>query len=264
VNFTIMISIFLVAGYFSVVAPHVSGVSFLEPVSVSKDELESRLLSELAQALSPRSTEKPRIEDLQAKLQPMYETVPQEHDGTLSHAVVRYILHRFFAKHHGWFIRGLEPRGDAHNSTRNAQEMQEWIPSYMQAFLEQIMDKKGLSLRDISIFAATIEDFIHKEESEWVKRVYDVLAYRTDLSLTSEQVGKVLETFWMLYNFNGNISSRAPGEVDQLRRFFVEKLERNCVLAFRTAGSTSRARSEPQKGLEGGNPCCEGSWRALQ
>ena len=35
----------------------------------------------------------------------------QESDGTTSHAVVRYVLHRFFAKNLGWFLRGLEPHG---------------------------------------------------------------------------------------------------------------------------------------------------------
>merc|ERR1712061_200969 len=120
--------------------------------------------------------------------------MPQERDGTLSHAVVRYALHRFFSKHHGWSIRGLEPGGDAWNSTRGVQEMQAWIPSYLQALLEKIMGKKGLSRRDVAIFIATLEDCIHKEESLWLERVYDVFGYPVMSELTANEVHKVMDT----------------------------------------------------------------------
>ena len=42
--------------------------------------------------------------------------------------------------------------------------MQEWAPGYLQTFLEKIIAGRGVSLRELAVFAATLEDLIHKEE----------------------------------------------------------------------------------------------------
>ena len=75
--------------------------------------------------------------------------------GTLNHHVVRYVLHRFFASKHGWFIRGLEPDGDhrddATDDSHALTNVQEWVPSYLQKFLEQLNQGKGLSMREVAV-----------------------------------------------------------------------------------------------------------------
>merc|ERR1740130_743545 len=77
--------------------------------TVSTKEVESALLTELASTFRPSATGGDHIKIIEEALRPMYTAVPKEAGGILGHAVVRYILHRFFAQRNGWFIRGLEP-----------------------------------------------------------------------------------------------------------------------------------------------------------
>merc|ERR1719316_2214504 len=92
--------------------------------AATQEEVEASLLTELAATFRP-SAKNDHVNSLEIALRPMYAAVPQEIDGTLSHTVVRYVLHRFFAQR-GWFIRGLEPAGNSRNSS--VEDLQEWIP----------------------------------------------------------------------------------------------------------------------------------------
>merc|ERR1719272_1821490 len=104
-----------------------------------QDEVQKSLLAELAATFRP-SAAKDHIVQLEAMLRPMYSAVPQEADGTLRHTVVRYVLHRFFATQRGWFIRGLEPGSGTGNNTagNGIQSLQEWVPNFLQGFLEEL------------------------------------------------------------------------------------------------------------------------------
>jgi len=220
-----MLPCVLIVSVMSMVVPPSLAGGFLELAKVTTEELEASLLSELAEAVSSNTTRSERVAGLQALLEPMYAAVPHEADGTLNHAVVRYVLHRFFAKHRSWFVRGLEPHGDTQNQREGLQEVQEWVPDYLQDFLEKMVGKKGCSLRELAIFAATLEDFVHKEEHQWLKQVYSMLWYPLTKPLTKSQVKELLETYLMLYNLEGNISTPTPTRVRQMLGVFVTKVK---------------------------------------
>lgn len=146
--------------------------NFLAAPKINPEDLEADLLAELAGSVGNASATAAaeHVNSLEAALRPMFAAVPKEQDGTLSHNVVRYVLQRFFAHRHGWFIRGLEPfKADgmvpgSTASNASLQAVQEWAPAYLQSFLEKLMAGRGVSLRELAVLTATLEDLVHKEE----------------------------------------------------------------------------------------------------
>merc|ERR1719491_1225840 len=85
--------------------------AFLPPQAMrqvsDKESVESSLRTELSNSYQ----ETKHFSEIQDSLRPMYKAVQKEADGTLSHPLVRYMLHRYFVQQYGWFIQGLEPNG---------------------------------------------------------------------------------------------------------------------------------------------------------
>jgi hypothetical protein len=124
------------------------------------------------------------------------------------------MLHRFFASHRGWTIRGLEPKGASQNTSED--EMQGWMPMYLQNFLEAIVGSTSLSLREIAVFAATLEDFVQKEERQWLEKVYSLLWLPSDGVVAKDQVSAVLEAYLMIYNLDENFTATTPDDIKKM------------------------------------------------
>jgi hypothetical protein len=159
--------------------------------------------------------------------------VPQHSDGSLSHTVVRYILHRFFAKR-GWFVRGLET-SDSRNITkgdhRELGDLKEWAPAILQQFLEQLAGGRGASLREVAVLAASIEDLIHKESMSRLDLVFQYLelpnmTLNLSFKLDEDAVKDVLEVYMMLYHRGGRFRYEVNRRgVEQARAFFNKKVK---------------------------------------
>mmetsp|Transcript_100033 Transcript_100033/g.188269 ORF Transcript_100033/g.188269 Transcript_100033/m.188269 type:complete len:583 (-) Transcript_100033:142-1890(-) len=195
---------------------------FLKKTNVSLIELESSLLNELS---GNSATKTERIHAFEKALEPLYNALPK--DGSkLSHAVVRYALHRFFAQHRGWYIRGLEPIGDAPNSSLTSlKDMQEWVPSYLHEFLEHIVHGRGLSLRELAVLAATFEDLILKEEMTWLDKAYSMLAFAKSSDINRDQLAELLETYMILYTVQDNLTLDTTDKVQKIHDFFDQTIK---------------------------------------
>jgi hypothetical protein len=205
---------------------------FLGVAKVSVQDLESQFLEELATANSQAKT---RLLNLESTLRPMYLVVPKETDGTLSHNVVRYVLHRYFVRQHGWFIRGLEPGSEFTNMTTQEQvgldpskqalqDMQEWVPSYLQQFLETLIGGRGVNLRELAVFAATLEDLVHKEEIGHLHKAYSTLWLDESEPVDHQNAFNVLQTYMMIYMLGGNFTVNTPEKASHLMRLFAQKV----------------------------------------
>lgn len=197
--------------------------SFLELVNSNATvaDAEEHLLSELANA-AKHTAGSERIVKVQELIRPLYDAVPKDANGKVSHSVVIYTLHRYFAKHRGWTIRGLEPTGTPQNSSTN--EMQGWVPEYLQGFLESVVGSSSLSLREVAVFAATLEDFVQKEERQWLERVYEILWLR-EASLSKAQLTEVLETYLMIYNLDGPFTATSPSLIRKILPIFAKQVK---------------------------------------
>jgi len=221
-------AVFLTICIIAALLSDTKGADFLHAGQVNKSKLEETLLSELADVLRP-SSDNTRIPKLQGDLFQLFTIVPSESDGTLNHHVVRYVLHRHFAAKHGWFIRGLEPDGDHRDDatveSHAMSDLQEWVPSYLQQFLEQLNHGKGLSLREVAVFAATLEDLIHKEAVQRLELAWRTLGFPLDLDLYTSQVKKVMETYMIIYNQGGDFNASSPAEVEEQLRSYATSVK---------------------------------------
>merc|ERR1719478_2018000 len=76
---------------------------------------EHALLAELEVALGSghrHATEK-RLKRIEQMISPMFGAVTKNENGKVNSAAAGYVLHRMFVQRHGWFIRALEPTGNA-------------------------------------------------------------------------------------------------------------------------------------------------------
>jgi len=96
--------------------------------------------------------------DCEAGLVPLFDTLPKNELGNLDGPSVRYALHRFFTKKHGWSVKGLSREGRSWNaSSPTAGVMKEQVPMYLHSLDagEQIAGDRTPPLRT-SAFARTI------------------------------------------------------------------------------------------------------------
>jgi len=207
----------------SLVVP-TTATSFLQQVD-TQAEVEASLMAEFAGTFRP-GAKQDNILQHEAALRPMYSVVPQEADGTLQHTVVRYVLHRFFAQR-GWFIRGLEPGTGAQSgiSGNHPQGLQEWVPTFLQNFLDKI-GGRGIGLRELAILAATLEDLVHKETLGRLEKAFHALELHHSAELNQEQIQEVLEVFMMLYQEDGpNLDTSSPAAVRKEHIWFTQNVE---------------------------------------
>jgi hypothetical protein len=201
-------------------------------VPLTVEDVEKSLLAELAGSFRNQAAYD-RISKLEVALAPLYKVVPQEPDGRLSHAVVRYTLHRFFVQRNGWFIRGLEPGTSSINTAnistlempRTLLEGEEWVPAYLQSFLEQLQGGKGISLKELAIIAGTLEDLIHKEAVYRLHQGFHALELPVGTPLHEATVRELLEVYMMIYMVGGNVTFRGRAQVLKAHNAFVKKVK---------------------------------------
>lgn len=211
----------LAALVLSTVFNFVSGSSFLKarPEAsndrISAQEVQMSLLSEIEESLGTGSAAK-KLHELEAQLRPMYNALPKNAEGGLSHSVVRYALHRLFVLRHGWFVKGLDPAGGSFNSSSPAGILKDQVPAYIQDLFEKRLHGKGMGLHELAVFAATIEHLIHNEAVGRLGatlKVYDILP--TNI-MTEKEADQVLDTYMMAYILGENLTAMTPHRAREL------------------------------------------------
>merc|ERR1719420_307500 len=134
-------------------------------------ESEQALLAELEIALGGghrHATEK-RLKRIEQMISPMFGAVAKNSNGKLGSAAAGYVLHRVFVQRHGWFIRALEPQGNAMaawNSSTPTSILEERVPAHVQELFEKRLGERGLGLKELAVLASTLEHLVHVEALE--------------------------------------------------------------------------------------------------
>mmetsp|Transcript_28002 Transcript_28002/g.48801 ORF Transcript_28002/g.48801 Transcript_28002/m.48801 type:complete len:553 (-) Transcript_28002:66-1724(-) len=195
------------------VAPNiVSGSTFLKQKAdgatshISAQEVQVSLLSEIEGSLGTGTAAK-KLNALEAQLRPMYNALPKNADGGLSHSVVRYALHRLFVQRHGWMVKGLDPDGGSFNASSPADILKDQVPTYIQGLFEKRLHGKGMGLHELAVFAATIEHLIHNEavgRLGLALNVFDILPTST---MSEIEADEVLDAYMMAYILGENLTN---------------------------------------------------------
>jgi len=141
---------------------------------LTKELIEDTLFSELSSAAGSA-----RIAAIEEELLPIYSSLPKNMQGQLESSVVRYVLHRYFVQKHGWYVKGLSPFTYRKSLDDNSSEefVTELAPAYIQELLIKQMEHEGMQLRDLAVFAATMDDLVHADGLKNLYAVYDRLGF---------------------------------------------------------------------------------------
>jgi len=196
---------FLSAITFAILVPLAASSAFLQSRDlheVTRDMIKRTLIAELGM-----DTERSRM--FEDEMRPMFAALPKNQHGTLEPTTVRYALHRYFVNKHGWYIKGLEPLGQAWNSTSVADVMSKKVPAYIESLFDQELHGQGLGLHQLAAFAATLTDFVHNAALSDVMALYKALKIETTTSMRKEEADLVIRSYVLqTLDGNGTIESR--------------------------------------------------------
>jgi len=134
---------------------------------MAEDIVKQALSFEFAHLASERTR---RLED---ELRPLFASLPKNELGNLESSSVRYALHRFFTKKHGWSVKGFSHEGRSWNaSSPTAGVMKEQVSGYLYKLMEARVQGHGLNLEELAVFAATLDDLILGEVRADVAHIY--------------------------------------------------------------------------------------------
>jgi len=125
-----------------------------------------------------------RVGGLEEELRALFNSLPKNEEGRLEAASVRYALHRFFTKKHGWSVKGLSHEGLSWNaSSPTAGVMKEQVPDYLHKLMEERVHGHGLDLGELAVFAATLDDLVFGEVRSAIAHIYENL----NMSMSGQQ-----------------------------------------------------------------------------
>merc|ERR1719482_465608 len=165
---------------------------------------EHALLAELEVALGSghrHATEK-RLKRIEQMISPMFGAVTKNEHGRLGSSAAGYVLHRVFVQRHGWFIRALEPTGNAlaaWNSSKPISILEERVPVHVQNLFEKRLGEHGLGLKELAILASSLEHLVHVEALERLKVSYLGKGLSQEDVLSEEEATGVVDMYMSVY-----------------------------------------------------------------
>jgi len=96
------------------------------------------------------------IARIESKIAVSFQALRKNDIGRLAPLAVRYLVHNYFSKEHGWQIKGLEPQGMRMNvsEVHDVGILQERSPAMVEAMTEAYRSDRGLDLADIAVHSS--------------------------------------------------------------------------------------------------------------
>merc|ERR1719162_2791310 len=115
-----------------------------------------------------------RLARIEASIASSFQALPKNAAGRLAPLPVRYLVHNYFAKEHGWQIKGLEPQGMRVNvsDVQDVGILQERSPAMVEALTEAYRNDRGLDLADVAVMIAMLERLILDEATSLLYASY--------------------------------------------------------------------------------------------
>jgi len=167
---------------------------------VDAAELEVSLRESLEGAMGS-GTWAARAAEIERKMSKTFQALPKNDNGRLNPATVRYMVHNYFQKEHGWLIEGLEPTGARANASdvHSAHIIQNKAPAILEAILEDRQGDRGLALQDTVAMIAALEHLIFDESVVLLERAYALNNMHPGDMLDEIGLHEVLRSYLLLF-----------------------------------------------------------------
>eukprot|EP00930_Biecheleria_cincta_P032700 TRINITY_DN22678_c0_g1_i1.p1 TRINITY_DN22678_c0_g1~~TRINITY_DN22678_c0_g1_i1.p1 ORF type:complete len:553 (+),score=140.46 TRINITY_DN22678_c0_g1_i1:47-1705(+) len=136
---------------------------------------EKALLVELEEALGNGQRmplQGRRLTEMEDELKTTFKALPKNSRGAVEGASARYALHRLFLKRYGWQIKGLETGGGAWDAESPVGAMGDRVPPKMRELFEERLSTYGLTLHELAVLGATMDNMFRSDVSARLQIVY--------------------------------------------------------------------------------------------
>ncbi|CAJ1385049.1 unnamed protein product [Effrenium voratum] len=151
-----------------------------------------------------------RVANIEARVWQTFQALPKNEVGRLAPRGVRYLVHSYFMKEHGWLIKGLDPHGnqDEVSDVQDASILQDKAPALVESLLEARRSNHGLALNDVITMIATLERLIFDESLTLLQAAYNFNGVSMDGSVEQKSVHDVLTSYLLLFQLGnkGNLT----------------------------------------------------------
>lgn len=154
---------------------------------------------------------------VEASLWQTFQALPKNTAGRLAPRAVRYIVHNYFNKEHGWLIKGLEPHGMQENvsDVHEVSILQDRAPAFVEALLEARQSERGLSLNDVVVMVAALERLIFEESTALLQAAYTLNGFSSGDAVDETSLHNVLTSYLLIFEMGskGNLSDAQVHQV---------------------------------------------------
>mmetsp|Transcript_125580 Transcript_125580/g.390965 ORF Transcript_125580/g.390965 Transcript_125580/m.390965 type:complete len:670 (-) Transcript_125580:52-2061(-) len=175
--------------------PAAEGGAELDYVDPSR--LERALFKEIEAALAGThgGFSAAHLSQVEQDLSGFFGALPKNEGGRLDHATVRYAIHQRFLRGHAWYIRSLNPVGEAQTPASPGEALRGQVPVHLQKLIEDREGGRGLDLRELAALAATLEHLIEGDMAERLKATYSAHDLKPNATVSRSEVLEVLKTY---------------------------------------------------------------------
>jgi len=186
-------------------------------------------LDELLGGASASATQ--RLATIEASTWQTFQALPKNTAGRLAPAAVRYVVHGYFAKEHGWLIKGLEPNA-MQSDVANVHEvsvLQDKVPVLVERLLEARQADRGLALNDVVTMIAVLEQLMFDESVKLLEAAYGLNNLPMDEEIDEETLNSVLMIYLVLFDQGEKIDL---SDLERLREKLLSLKGRRGMIEF--------------------------------
>jgi len=196
-------------GFLAIVATENDTIVDPKEIMVELEEIFQAVLG-----VGAKENYRERMEFVQAMVGPTFQALPKNQYGRVAPRAVRYIMHRYFNKVHGWTIEGL--RGNIEGLDGLQPEaavkdnvvgiLTDTVPAVVEAALEAKQAGHGLSLMDIVAFAVALEKLIMDETVRILADTYEMNGMSQLLGISSTQLEDIIVSYASHFSVEGKVN----------------------------------------------------------
>mmetsp|Transcript_7322 Transcript_7322/g.15481 ORF Transcript_7322/g.15481 Transcript_7322/m.15481 type:complete len:546 (-) Transcript_7322:44-1681(-) len=163
------------------------------------EEIQQSLQDSMQEVLRGGSWSK--LEKIEQSIWQTYQSLPKNEFGHIGPRAVRYLVHNYFAKEHGWLIKGLEPHGHQADMSQvhEVNILQDKAPALVESLLEAQRKGRGLALADAVAMLATLERLIFDEAIKLLQASYSLNSLPMETPIDEVGIHDVLTSYLILF-----------------------------------------------------------------
>jgi len=165
---------------------------------VSRELVAGQLRAELSVMLGHGASHE-RLARFEDAMRPMFSALPKNEDGGVDQGTARFALHRFFMAQHGWRVEGLDAAGGRWDEASSTAMLKSRMPSLILELVEERLGGKHIGLPELAVLAATVEDLVHSDSMELLKKAFEVHSLALDAHLSAAQAELAIKTYLMYF-----------------------------------------------------------------